>query len=75
MKVPISILRRINIRLIIYLDDMLLMAASLSEILIARDSTMFLLHHLGLVINLEKSILTPQTRLEFLGITIDSQKP
>ena len=73
MKVPISILRRINIRLIIYLDDMLLMAASLSEILMARDSTMFLLHHLGLVVNLEKSIWTPQTRLEFLGITIDSQ--
>ena len=73
MKVPISILRRINIRLIIYRDDMLLMAASLSEILMARDSTMFLLHHLGLVINLEKSILTPQTRIEFLGITIDSQ--
>ena len=28
--------------------------------------------HLGFVINLKKSVLTPQTRIEFLGIMIDS---
>ena len=39
----ISILRRLNIRLIIYLDDVLLMAESISELLIARDTLIFLL--------------------------------
>ena len=72
LKIPIFILRRINIRLIIYLDDLLLMGETLQEIEMARDSTIFLFHHLGFVINLKKSVLTPQTRIEFLGIVIDS---
>ena len=38
MKIPISVLRRMNKRLIIYLDDILLMAQSISELNIARDS-------------------------------------
>ena len=38
LKIPISILRRINIRLIIYLDDILIMGRSLEEILMSRDS-------------------------------------
>ena len=74
MKVPISILRRINIRLVIYLDDMLLMATSLSDILMARDSAMFLFHHLGLIVNMKKSVLTPQKEIEFLGILVNSQE-
>ena len=38
LKVPISILRRLNIRLIIYLDDLLLMGSNYQEICLARDS-------------------------------------
>ena len=48
------------------------MGETLQEIEIARDTTIFLFHHLGFVINLKKSVLTPQTRIEFLGIVIDS---
>ena len=33
MKVPISLLRRLNIRLIVYLDDMLIMAKSVQELI------------------------------------------
>ena len=72
MKIPVSILRRLNIRIVIYLDDFILMGRSLKEILIARETTIFLLQHLGLIINLEKSNLTPSTTMEFLGILIDS---
>ena len=51
LKVPISILRRLNIRLIIYLDDLLLMGLNYKEICLARDTAIFLFHQLDLMIN------------------------
>ena len=63
LKVPISILRRLNIRLIIYLDALLLMGSNYHEICLARNTAIFLFHQLGLMINWKKSILEPQTKL------------
>ena len=54
----------------IYLDDMLLLGRAMKEVLIATDVVIFLLQHLGFVINLKKSILTPQQKLEFLGLLV-----
>lgn len=59
LKVPISLLRRLNIRVVIYLDDMLMLGSSIKNILIARDTVIFLLQHLGFIINWKKSILKP----------------
>ena len=73
LKVPISVLRRLNIRLLIYLDDRILMAQSLTEIKIARDTTIFLLEQLGFIVNLKKSVLNPTTFLEFLEVMINSE--
>ena len=73
MKVPISMLRRLGIRLIIYLDDILIMASSKEELIAARDTTIFLFHHLGLTINHEKSEFDPTNLIEFLGVMVDSQ--
>ena len=72
MKIPIALMRRLNVRLIIYLDDMLLMGSSLEEIMMARDTLIFILLHLGFVINFQKSILTPCHQIQFLGVEIDS---
>lgn len=72
MKVPVSILRRLNIRLIIYLDDILIMGSTEREILMARDTVIYMLEALGFVINWAKSELKPTRRMEFLGILIDS---
>ena len=55
LKVPITLLKRVNIRIIIYLDDMLLMGKTLPEFLMVRDTLIFLLQHFGFVINLKKS--------------------
>ena len=60
LKVPIALLRRINVKIIIYLDDMLLMGASQPELVLGRDTLIFVLQHLGLVINLKKSVLIIQ---------------
>ena len=72
LKVPIALLRRLNIRLVIYLDDILLMGRTLEEILMSRDTLIFLLQHLGFVINLKKSVLKPSQQMEFLGLKIDT---
>ena len=72
IKNPIAILRRINIRMIIYLDDMPLMDHSIEEIKMCRDTVIFLLLHLGFVINWKKSVLTPVQEIEFLGLKINS---
>ena len=65
-----SVLRRINIRIEIYLDNMLLIDQTMKEILLSRDTVIFLLlHNLEFVLNLKKSIVNPVQEIEFLGIT------
>ena len=68
----VAFLRTRNIRLLIYLDDILLVASSP---LILRQHTNIvinLLQDLGFIINFEKSILTPTQILEFLGFIINA---
>ena len=72
LQIPIAILRRINVRLIIFLDDILLMEKTLQEMSMSRDTLIFLLQRLGFVINQKKSVLQPTRQLEFLGMQIDT---
>ena len=72
LKIPIAVLRRIQIRIIIYLDDMLLMSQTVNSLVIPRNTLIFLLQSLGFVINLQRSILVPLQKIEFLGLEIDS---
>ena len=73
LKVPISVLGRLMIRVIIYLDDLLILGNSMSEMFMARDSVIFLLQHLGFVINLKKCVLDPAQEIEFLGVIVNTQ--
>ena len=57
---------------IIYSDDMLLMSQRIEELLFSRDTVIFLLIHLGFVINLKESMLNPVQKIEFLGLEVDS---
>ena len=58
--------------IIIYLDDMFFIGHTIEETLIARDTANFLLQQLGFVLSLNKSLLTPTQRIEFLEVTVDS---
>ena len=49
------------------------MAASQGELLIARDTLIFLLQNMGFFISTQKSILDLTSTLEFLGVLVDSQ--
>jgi len=72
LKVPIALMRRLKVRLIIYLDDCLILASTLGEAEVARDTLIFILEHLGFQINFRKSVLQPKHLIQFLGIEIDS---
>ena len=54
-----SALKRLMIEVTIYLDDLLILGKSMSELFMARDSAIFLLQHRGFVINLKKCVLDP----------------
>ena len=61
------------IRVIVYLDDLLILGSSMSEIFTARDTAIFLLQHRGFVINLKKCVLDPVQEIEFFGLIVNSQ--
>ena len=61
------------IRLIIYLDDILIMALSTEESARHTNFVVFLLESLGFIINREKSCLQPQSHLTYLGFEIDTK--
>ena len=65
-RIPISLQRKINIRVIIYLDDMLILSHTIREAHMSRD--------MGFIINIKKSILHPCQEIKFLGMETDSIK-
>ena len=72
MKPVVSTLRKLGFRLILYLDDMLMMAHSKEEARKGLAAAMELLCSLGFIINVKKSVFTPARTIEFLGFTLDS---
>ena len=72
MKPVIALLRQQGIRVIIFLDDMLLMAQKREDLLAITQEVITLLHLLGFIINWDKSSLTPSQQIHFLGFMIDS---
>ena len=72
LKVPLTVLRRLMIKLVAYLDDLLIMGKTIEETLQARDSVLYLFQQLGFTINWEKSVLQPTQEIEFLGMNLNS---
>ena len=72
LKPVVSHLRLNGLRIVIFLDDILLAASSLQECLDQLRLLRKLVEDLGFIINEGKSHLEPVTRIEFLGFIIDS---
>ena len=72
LKPVISLLRRNGIRLLIYLDDFLIVNSSQDGLISDIRTVTHILESLGFIINVKKSILEPTHSLEFLGLTLDS---
>ena len=71
VKTPLAILR-IEIRIIINVDDILFMTPTIEGLNMAKDTLIFLLHPLGFIIILKKSVLSATQKLEYLGLEIGS---
>lgn len=74
LKVVVSMLRKLNVRLVIYIDDIILIGSTIEELVQSRDTTLFILQALGFTINWRNSVLDPSQLLEFLGVLIGSIK-
>ena len=74
MKIRISVMRELNVRLIIFLDDILLMTSTKKELIQARNTLIFLLQTLGFLINKNKSVFNSCQFLQFLGVEINSKE-
>lgn len=73
MKPIISVLRSMAVRMVIYLDDMLLMHPDPKVLQDHVTTVVYLLERLGFHINWDKSVLSPTRQIEFLGFNLDSQ--
>lgn len=74
MKIPLSHLReKHNITITAYLDDLLLIANSPTQLLSAIDITQNLLRSLGFFISVKKSVIMSTKNLQFLGFFINSE--
>ena len=72
---PVAVfLRRKAIRVLIYLDDFLLLAATVQEAVKNTQLVVSLLQSLGFTINPKKSLLIPTQAITFLGFQIDSTR-
>lgn len=73
MRPILAYLRARGARVIMYIDDALIMGRSMDECM--RHTRMFLdlVHRLGFLVNWDKSILVPTQRIEFLGQVLDSR--
>ena len=71
-KPVVAQLRLNGLRIVIFLDDILLVASSFAECMEQLSLLQKLLESLGFVINDGKSQLQPTTRICFLGFIIDS---
>ena len=70
-----AFLRRWGIRLVIYLDDILILSESKEGLLADINTVIDLLQSLGFLINGEKSIIVPTQKIECLGLIVDSTDP
>ena len=74
LKVPIALLYRPNIGLIIYLDEIIIMARTLQELIFHRDTVIYPLQNLGFALDLKKPVLEPSQAIECIVVIIDSVK-
>ena len=74
LKVVMGFLRKKGLRLIIYLEDILILNTSRERVLADLEVVIELLQRLGFIINWEKSVLDPAQNLEYLGLVIDSNR-
>ena len=63
-----------GVRLIVYTNDILILAESEHKAQEHAEALVYLLRSLGFIINTKRSILTPSQTMEFLGVAVDTNQ-
>ena len=72
---PVAALgRELGIRMVVYIDDILLMAETKEKARDQASSLIYLLQCPGFTVNMEKTVLEPGQCLEFLGFMVDTTR-
>ncbi|KZS06357.1 Uncharacterized protein APZ42_030220 [Daphnia magna] len=74
LKVVTAILRQQGLRLVIFLDDILILNSTEGGVRNDLKTTLDLLQSLGFLVNWEKSVVAPSQIMEYLGMIVDSIK-
>ena len=67
-----TMLRELGVRLVIYVDNILIMAETREQVRDHNLSLIYLLENLGFIIHPVKSLTNPTQEIEFLGMQVDS---
>ena len=73
LKPALTLLRELGVRLVAYIDDILVMAETEEKSRDHKEGLFYLLENLGFIIHPEKKITTPTQEIEFLGMVVDSR--
>ena len=72
LKPVAALLREAGVRMIVYIDDILILAETKEKVQEQAEALVYLLECLGFIINQKKSVLTPAQTMDFLGLTVDT---
>ena len=72
LKPVLALFREMDMCLVAYIDDILILEKSKEMALDHAEGMVYLLEYLGFVINKDKSVLVPGQMIEFLGLMIDT---
>ena len=68
LKTVLALLREMGMRLVAYIDDILILVESKGMALDRVEALVYLLECLGFIINVEKSVIIPNQTIEFLSL-------
>ena len=72
LKVSIFLMRKLNVRLLIFLDDFLLITSSVRGSIWARNTLIYLIQNLDFQVNIKQTVLQPYQTIHCLGMEINS---
>ena len=72
LKPVAALLQEMGVRMIVYIDDILILAETKKRAQEQAEALVYLLECLGFIVNMKKSVLSPAQIMDFLGLTVDT---
>ena len=73
LKPVLTLLRELGVRLVAYIDDVLVLAETADKVRDHTNGLIYLLENLGFLVHPEKTVREPTKEIEFLGMIVDSK--